>query len=227
MSTGGHSLHKNDWMKIAALTALAATGAGAAGVGPLAGVMGGEAAAAGAAGMEGGTAAALMTDATAIPQGLQGTASLLGGMPQLTPAITSGLSSLDAGAQVGGFGGSMIPNSAAEYGLFGNSVPIGNQGVSLLSHVQGGTPASWAKEQIGAENYARIGRFGKAAYAGKMLGGLISGAPPAAGGGGSLPRGGVQPATVDVGGALNPIVKDGRAMSPEEYRAWLRAHGLA
>ena len=48
------SLHKKDWLKLLGGAALLATGAGAAGIGPLAGLLGGEAAAgAGAAGAAG------------------------------------------------------------------------------------------------------------------------------------------------------------------------------
>lgn len=46
----GHSLHKADWLKIALGLAAAGTGAGALGVGPLAGIMGAGSAAGGVAG---------------------------------------------------------------------------------------------------------------------------------------------------------------------------------
>jgi hypothetical protein len=40
MSMSGHSLHKKDWLGLAALAGLGATGAGLAGAGPLAGMLG-------------------------------------------------------------------------------------------------------------------------------------------------------------------------------------------
>jgi len=54
MSIGGHSFHKKDWAKVAGLTALAATGAGAAGFGPMAGMFSGAGAGAAGAGMAAG-----------------------------------------------------------------------------------------------------------------------------------------------------------------------------
>lgn len=48
MSAGGHSLHKKDWLTLGATAGLAATGLGAAGIGPMAGLLGSAAPFAGA-----------------------------------------------------------------------------------------------------------------------------------------------------------------------------------
>lgn len=65
MSAGGHSFHKNDWLKVGGGAALAATGLGAAGIGPLAGMFG----SAGAGGLFG-----------AVPTTLEGLSGGVGGI---------------------------------------------------------------------------------------------------------------------------------------------------
>lgn len=98
----GHSLHKKDYLTLAALIGGGAAGFGAAGIGPLAGLLGGDAAAGGAAGgllaesgaggIAGGTAGLFAPTAT------QSALSTLGSSPELFGA---GLTAADAAAPIG------------------------------------------------------------------------------------------------------------------------------
>lgn len=89
------SLHRGDWMKILGGLALAATGAGAAGIGPLAGLLStagsagagaagaaGGAAAAGAAGAGAGTGFASLVAPSMVGTGLSAMGSGMMGTPQ-------------------------------------------------------------------------------------------------------------------------------------------------
>lgn len=128
---GGHSLHKKDWLKLGGLLALTATGAGAAGVGPMAGLFGAaapgaigagagavgagaELAAGGLTGMGGGTAA--MFGPTAAGNGLlalgaESAAPTLAAMgegataPMGLPALAQSATAYQAGPLSGLLGG--------------------------------------------------------------------------------------------------------------------------
>ena len=94
MSIGGHSFHKKDWAKVAGLTALAATGAGAAGFGPMAGMFSGAGAGAAGAGMAAGEGGMLEAAALGMAPGEGGMigSGLLGGGESMGSVAQSWLS---------------------------------------------------------------------------------------------------------------------------------------
>ena len=131
MSVGGHSLHHNDWMHIGEAALLGATGLGAAGIGPMAGLLGGGAAAgagaADAAAMGGGTAALFGPTATQ--------AALLGsgaGVPDMAE-ILAGAGS-DAAGGVGGSSG-LASGGLADTSALGSS--LDGASPSMLAQAQG------------------------------------------------------------------------------------------
>ena len=139
------SLHKKDWLKLLGGAALLATGAGAAGIGPLAGLLGGEAAAgAGAAGAAGAGEAATAALAgegalgAGATEGLLATGATEAALPtaaELAAAdIGAGASTeLGAGSFSGAQGGldlSGLLKSGATAGAKGAAGAAGAQGVA-------------------------------------------------------------------------------------------------
>lgn len=114
MSSGGRSFHKKDWLTLGAGAALAATGLGAAGIGPMAGLLGG---ATGAAGV-GASGAAAAGGAAA---GAAGTAGGTAGMFGAAPGLAGSLLAPSATPMLTGFGGgaALADMGAGTAGLFG------------------------------------------------------------------------------------------------------------
>lgn len=79
MSIGGHSLHRDDYLKLGALAAATATGFGAAGMGPLAGLLGPAGAAEGLAMGMGAAPGEAMGAFTGAASAMPGTGLLAGG----------------------------------------------------------------------------------------------------------------------------------------------------
>lgn len=133
MSSGGRSFHKNDWLKLGAGAALAATGLGAAGIGPMAGLLGGATGAAGA----GATGAAATGAAAGAAGTVGGTAGMFGAAPGLAgsllaPSTTPMLTGFGAGATLADMG-------AGTAGLFGagaaNTGTLANLGNTFSSNL--------------------------------------------------------------------------------------------
>lgn len=133
MSSGGRSFHKNDWLKLGAGVALAATGLGAAGVGPMAGLLGGAsgAGAAGATGAAAGGAAA----------GAAGTVGGTAGMFGAAPGLAGSLLAPSTTPMLTGFGGgaALADMGAGTAGLFGagaaNTGTLANLGNTFSSNL--------------------------------------------------------------------------------------------
>jgi hypothetical protein len=108
--SAGHSLHKKDYLMMLGGLGLAATGLGAAGMGPLAGMLGGEAAAgAGAAGAAGAGAG--------IGEGAS--SALLQGLGSMGPEQAGMLASQNAGFGADGLGMTLKAASTAQPGVQG------------------------------------------------------------------------------------------------------------
>ena len=125
--SGGHSFHHNDWMKLLGGVALAGTGLGAAGIGPLAGLFAGGGATGLLGGAEGAAAALAPGAASAIGAEIPA-AELAGG-------LGGGAADEAVGSLAGGAAGS--PASVA----LGNDVTAsgllnGNMGKSLKAGLQ-------------------------------------------------------------------------------------------
>lgn len=151
MSAGGHSFHKNDWLKVGGGAALAATGLGAAGIGPLAGLFG--SAGAGAAGMAG------AAGASGIPGGAAG---LMGAMtaPTATQAGLLALGAPEAAGTAAGMGGGTASLFGATPGLAADitAPSVALPGAELGSSLDGATPSALSQLQgkLGNMNKAKV-----------------------------------------------------------------------
>lgn len=134
------SLHRKDWLKLAAMIGLAATGAGAAGVGPLAGMFG-SAAGAGAAGV----GEAALGGAT-VGAGGAGTAGMFGA----APGLASSLMTAEATPMITG----ALAPEALSAGMFGPSA----QGSASLAAL-GGPEYAAAMPKF---DFAKAARFNQA-----------------------------------------------------------------
>jgi hypothetical protein len=124
--SAGHSLHKKDYLMLLGGLGLAATGFGAAGMGPLAGMLGGEAAAG---------------------AGAAGAADAAGTAAAITPEAESALGGIDA-MQAAGQGGMGVAQNGIGSGTMGNQFAgLLNNPASALS--SNGMPANVAKGLLG------------------------------------------------------------------------------
>lgn len=159
---GGHSLHGKDWLKLAGGAALAATGLGAFGVGPLAGLLGGATTAGGAATTAGmGAAEAATTAGAAVP--VAGDAF----MPAALATDVAGANGLAA-----------VPGAVA-----GDAY----MPAALEADVAGKTGLPGLAWNVQSKAGPLLGKLAKAQAAYKLGSGLLGGSQPQGGGGGGMP----------------------------------------
>ncbi len=206
--SGGGSLHKKDWAKVAGLLALGTTGAGAAGYGPLAGLLGGASGAGGAAAGAGAVAGDAYLpgalSATYVPTGGAGSATLqaFGGMGSQQADILA--------AQNVGFGapGAVDTLSAANPASFTVTDPVDGSLSTVANPRTGASGLFNAASRLGSKG--GVGNALKTLQFGMFARGILGGQQPAQV---AMPRG--APSIPQIPGVGTPYGNQPYASAPQ------------